>query len=58
MSIPTSLSLNGRIFISLKDHLDALVGTWRSHLFLSKSLVKFHFTVDVLTGTGASDGGN
>jgi hypothetical protein len=25
VSIPTSLSLNGRIFISLKDHLDALV---------------------------------
>lgn len=28
VSIPTSLSLNGRIFISLKDHLDALVSTY------------------------------
>ena len=26
VSIPTGLSLNGRLFVSVKDHLDALVG--------------------------------
>lgn len=25
ISIPTAISINGRIFVSLKDHLDALV---------------------------------
>lgn len=28
VSIPTALSLNGRIFVSPKDHLDALVNRW------------------------------
>jgi len=28
VSVPTSLSLNGRIFISRKDHLDALVSNF------------------------------
>lgn len=28
VSIPTALSLNGRIFVSPKDHLDALVNTY------------------------------
>lgn len=27
MGIPTALSLNGRVFVSPKDHLDALVGS-------------------------------
>lgn len=27
VSVPTTLSLNGRIFVSPKDHLDALVCT-------------------------------
>lgn len=27
ISIPTALTLNGRIFVSPKDHLDALVST-------------------------------
>ena len=26
VSVPTSLSINGRIFVSLRDHLDAMVG--------------------------------
>lgn len=28
VSIPTALSLGGRVFVSPKDHLDALVGDW------------------------------
>jgi Rap guanine nucleotide exchange factor 4 len=34
ISIPTALSLNGRIFVSPKDHLDALVSRFQSVILL------------------------
>lgn len=34
VSIPTALCLNGRIFVSPKDHIDALVSTSEPELFL------------------------
>lgn len=36
ISVPTALSLNGRIFVSPKDHLDALV---RNFVFQGFSLI-------------------
>ncbi|KAJ8946996.1 hypothetical protein NQ318_019077 [Aromia moschata] len=39
ISIPTALSLNGRIFVSPKDHLDALVRIYPSALLPNKQIM-------------------
>lgn len=39
VSIPTALSLNGRIFVSPKDHLDALVNIAE---LLAEPIFSFH----------------
>lgn len=43
VSVPTALCLNGRIFVSPKDHLDALVYGKDSLLFFVRLLILNHF---------------
>lgn len=43
VSIPTGLSLNGRLFVALVDHMDALVRHLQFCLFLLSFPIRFIF---------------
>lgn len=57
VSIATCLSINGRIFVSPKDHLDAMVGFSFLHFASSCFRMSFFFSQTVLPDQeGPSDG--